>query len=46
MKSLRVIVRRFGGPEVLETIEEDAPEPGRGELRVRIIAAASHSQNC
>jgi NADPH2:quinone reductase len=39
MKSLRIIVRHLGGPEVLETIEEDAPEPGRGEVRVRILAA-------
>src|SRR5262245_19842869 len=39
MKSLRIIVRRLGGPEVLETLEEDAPEPGRGEARVRVLAA-------
>jgi NADPH:quinone reductase-like Zn-dependent oxidoreductase len=39
MKSLRIIVRRHGGPDVLETIEEQAPEPGRGEVRVRVIAA-------
>jgi NADPH:quinone reductase-like Zn-dependent oxidoreductase len=39
MKSLRIIVRRHGGPEVLETIEEEAPEPARGEVRVRVFAA-------
>ena len=39
MKSLRIIVRRHGGPEVLETAEEEAPEPGRGEVRVRVLAA-------
>jgi NADPH:quinone reductase-like Zn-dependent oxidoreductase len=39
MKSLRIIVRRFGGPEVLETVEEEAPEPGRGEVRVREFVA-------
>jgi NADPH:quinone reductase len=39
MKSLRIIVRRLGGPEVLETAEEEAPEPGRGEVRVRVLAA-------
>jgi NADPH:quinone reductase-like Zn-dependent oxidoreductase len=39
MKSLRIIVRRFGGPEVLETVEEDEPEPGRGEVRVREFVA-------
>lgn len=39
MKSLRIIVRRLGGPDVIETAQEEAPEPGRGEVRVRILAA-------
>lgn len=39
MKSLRIVVRRLGGPEVLETAEEEAPEPGRGEVRVRVLVA-------
>ncbi|MGJ0508168.1 MAG: alcohol dehydrogenase catalytic domain-containing protein [Methylocystis sp.] len=41
MKSLRVVVRRHGGPEVFETIEEQAPEPepGRSEVRVRVLVA-------
>lgn len=39
MKSLRVVVRHYGGPEVLEIVEEDAPHPASGELRVRTIAA-------
>lgn len=39
MKSLRIIARRFGGPEVLEAVHEEAPEPGRGEVRVREFAA-------
>ncbi|KRR13706.1 alcohol dehydrogenase [Bradyrhizobium jicamae] len=39
MKYLRIIVRRLGGPEVLETVEEEAPEPARGEVRVRVFAA-------
>lgn len=39
MKSLRIIVRRFGGPEVLETVQEDVPEPGQGEVRVRELVA-------
>lgn len=39
MKSRRIIVRRHGGPEVLERIEEDTREPGRGEVRIRILAA-------
>ena len=39
MQSLRIIVRRLGEPEVLETVQEKAPEPGRGEVRVRELAA-------
>ena len=39
VKSRRIIVRRRGGPEVLESVEEDACEPGPGEARVRIKAA-------
>ena len=39
MQSLRIIVSRLGGPEVLETAQEEAPEPGRGEVRVRVLAA-------
>ncbi|TIS71776.1 MAG: alcohol dehydrogenase, partial [Mesorhizobium sp.] len=39
MKSLRIIVRRLGGPEVLEILEEEAPEPGQREVRVRVLTA-------
>ena len=35
----RVIVDHFGGPEVLRVIEEDAPQPEPGEVRVRVLAA-------
>ncbi len=36
----RVVVERFGGPEVLKVIEEEeAPQPGPGEVRVRVLAA-------
>ena len=35
----RVVVARFGGPEVLKVVEEDAPQPGPGEVRVRVLAA-------
>ncbi|OWJ68677.1 quinone oxidoreductase family protein [Inquilinus limosus] len=30
---------RFGGPEVLETVERPAPQPGPGEVLVRVRAA-------
>jgi NADPH:quinone reductase len=35
----RVIVDHFGGPEVLRVIEDAVPEPGHGEVRVRVLAA-------
>jgi NADPH2:quinone reductase len=35
----RVVVERFGGPEVLKVTEEDAPQPDAGEVRVRVLAA-------
>jgi NADPH:quinone reductase-like Zn-dependent oxidoreductase len=38
-KHHRVVVTRHGGPEVLEVVEEDLPEPQAGEVRVRVLAA-------
>jgi NADPH2:quinone reductase len=35
----RVVVAHFGGPEVLRVVEDDAPRPGPGEARVRVLAA-------
>ena len=35
----RVVVDHFGGPEVLTVVEDDIPEPGPGEVRVRVLAA-------
>jgi NADPH:quinone reductase len=35
----RVVVEKFGGPEVLRVVEEDDPRPGPGEVRVRVLAA-------
>src|SRR6476619_1003441 len=35
----RVVVDHYGGPEVLTVVEEDAPRPGYGEVRVRVLAA-------
>ncbi|MFJ4098126.1 NADP-dependent oxidoreductase [Amycolatopsis japonica] len=34
-----VVVRRFGGPEVLEFAEVPVPEPGIGQVRVKVAAA-------
>ena len=35
-----VVIRRFGGPEVLEVAEVDAPEPMAGQVRIHVQAAA------
>jgi NADPH:quinone reductase len=35
----RVVVDRYGGPEVLRVVEEADPRPGPGEVRVRVLAA-------
>jgi NADPH2:quinone reductase len=35
-----IVIEQFGGPEVLELRQVDVPEPGRGEVRVRVRATA------
>ncbi|MDD7963837.1 NADP-dependent oxidoreductase [Actinomycetospora lemnae] len=40
MTSRVVQYRRFGGPEVLEVTEREDPEPGEGQVRLRVRAAA------
>lgn len=37
--SKRVIVPRHGGPEVLQLVDADPPEPGPGEARLEVLAA-------
>ncbi len=39
MRYRRVLVQAFGGPEVLEMVEDELPDPGSDEARVRILAA-------
>ena len=39
MKHRRVVVTRYGGPDALELLEEECPEPKRGEVRVRVLSA-------
>jgi NADPH:quinone reductase-like Zn-dependent oxidoreductase len=39
MKYRRVVVTRHGGPDVLQVVEEDLPEPQAGEVRVKVLAA-------
>ncbi|MGM1075914.1 NADP-dependent oxidoreductase [Streptomyces sp. H28] len=33
-------ILEYGGPDVLEVIDRDIPDPGPGELRIRVAAAA------
>ena len=35
----RIIVGHYGGPEALQVVEESLPEPKKGEVRVRVLAA-------
>lgn len=35
-----VVVRNYDGPEALEIIDVPVPEPGRGQVRIRVEAAA------
>jgi NADPH:quinone reductase-like Zn-dependent oxidoreductase len=39
MLNTRVIVTRYGGPEVIEVIEEPLRKPDRGEIRIKVQSA-------
>jgi len=39
MRHQRIVVSNYGGPEELRLVEEDAPEPRAGEVRVKVLAA-------
>ncbi len=39
MKNRRIIVTHYGGPDALQLLEDECPEPKRGEVRVRVLAA-------
>jgi NADPH2:quinone reductase len=39
MRHTRIIVTRYGGSDALQVLEEARPEPKRGEVRVRVLAA-------
>ena len=38
-RNRRIVVPRYGGPEVMTIVEEPIPEPRPREIRVRIVAA-------
>src|SRR5580765_2868022 len=39
VKHTRIIVTHYGGPDALQVVEEERPEPQAGEARVRVLAA-------
>ena len=39
MKHHRIVVTRHGGPDVLQAVEEEIPDPQAGEVRVKVLAA-------
>ncbi|HUC44318.1 MAG TPA: medium chain dehydrogenase/reductase family protein, partial [Candidatus Sulfotelmatobacter sp.] len=39
VRHTRIVVTRYGGPDTLQVIEEECPEPKVGEVRVRVLAA-------
>ena len=39
MRHTRIIVTHYGGPDALQVIEEECPQPQPGEVRVRVMAA-------
>ncbi len=41
MKNTRVVVTQYGGPEVLQVVEDDLPEPQQDQVRVKILAAGA-----
>ena len=41
MKQTRIIVTHYGGPDALQVLEEECPEPKDGEVRVVLAAGVS-----
>jgi NADPH2:quinone reductase len=39
VRHTRIIVTHYGGPDALKVVEEQCPEPNRGEVRVKVLAA-------
>ena len=39
MKHTRIIVTHYGGPDALQVVKEECPEPKDDEVRVRVLAA-------
>ena len=41
MRHKRIIVTHYGGPDALQVLEENCPEPQPGEVRVKVLAAGA-----
>jgi hypothetical protein len=39
VKHRRIIVTHYGGPDAIQVLEEECPEPKEGEVRVKVLAA-------
>jgi NADPH2:quinone reductase len=39
MKQTRIVVTHYGGPDALQVVEEERPEPKAGEVLVKVLAA-------
>jgi NADPH2:quinone reductase len=39
MRQMRIMVDHYGGPDELRVVEEECPEPMKGEVRVKVLAA-------
>ncbi|HET7840166.1 MAG TPA: medium chain dehydrogenase/reductase family protein [Terriglobia bacterium] len=39
MRNTRIVVTHYGGPDSIQVVEEECPEPKAGEVRVRVQAA-------
>jgi NADPH2:quinone reductase len=39
VKHTRIVVTHYGGPDALQVLEEECPNPKGGEVRVRVLAA-------
>jgi NADPH:quinone reductase-like Zn-dependent oxidoreductase len=39
VRHTRILVTHYGGPDALQVVEEQRPEPKPGEVRVRVLAA-------
>jgi NADPH:quinone reductase-like Zn-dependent oxidoreductase len=39
MRHKRVVITRYGGPEVISVVDEDIPTPKEGQVRVKVLAA-------